>query len=153
MVFSLAWHFLRDRAVAEELSQDVFFELHRNIGRLGSESHIRFWLRQVTSRRCIDESRRRKLRPKFGLNEVPEPAAVHTERDPMLSETLRRLMAGLPERARFVVLLRYQEDLEPLEIAQVLEMPIATVKSHLRRSLALFRARLAPKECIHESRG
>jgi RNA polymerase sigma-70 factor (ECF subfamily) len=47
-----------------------------------------------------------------------------------------------------VVLLRYQEDLEPGEIAKVLDMPINTVKSHLRRSLATLREKLT--RCLGE---
>jgi RNA polymerase sigma-70 factor (ECF subfamily) len=42
-----------------------------------------------------------------------------------------------------VVILRYQEDLGPAEIAQVLDMPVATVKSHLQRSLDMLRDKLA----------
>jgi RNA polymerase sigma-70 factor (ECF subfamily) len=49
----------------------------------------------------------------------------------------------LPEKPRLVVILRYQEDLEPAEIAQLLEMPVATVKSHLHRSLDVLRDKLA----------
>jgi RNA polymerase sigma-70 factor (ECF subfamily) len=41
-----------------------------------------------------------------------------------------------------VMILRYQEDLDPAEIGQVMEMPVATVKSHLQRSLALLREKL-----------
>jgi len=55
---------------------------------------------------------------------------------------LRQLVAELPENARLVMILRYQEDLDPMDIAQALEMPLATVKSHLQRSLALLRDRL-----------
>jgi RNA polymerase sigma-70 factor (ECF subfamily) len=44
-----------------------------------------------------------------------------------------------------VVILRYQEDLDPTEIAKVLGMPLNTVKSHLRRSLALMREKLSRK--------
>ena len=61
----------------------------------------------------------------------------------MLEETLRRLVASLPETPRMVMVLRYQEELDPSEIAQVLEMPLATVKSHLQRSLAMLREKLA----------
>ena len=61
----------------------------------------------------------------------------------MLSETLRRLVETLPEKARMVVILRYQEDLEPAEISKMLDMPVNTVKSHLRRSLALLRDKLS----------
>lgn len=41
-----------------------------------------------------------------------------------------------------MILLRYQEDLDPLEIARTLDMPINTVKSHLKRSLAILRSRV-----------
>jgi RNA polymerase sigma-70 factor (ECF subfamily) len=51
-------------------------------------------------------------------------------------------VAALPERPRLIVILRYQEDLEPAEIAEVLELPLNTVKSHLRRSLAILREKL-----------
>jgi RNA polymerase sigma factor (sigma-70 family) len=62
MVYSIAWHFLRDRAVAEELAQDVFLELHRNWSSIKSAQHIVFWLRKVTSRRSIDVLRQRRTR-------------------------------------------------------------------------------------------
>jgi RNA polymerase sigma-70 factor (ECF subfamily) len=60
----------------------------------------------------------------------------------MLQETLRRLVASLPEAPRMVMVLRYQEDLDPSEIAGTLDMPLGTVKSHLQRSLALLREKL-----------
>ena len=51
-------------------------------------------------------------------------------------------MQSLPAKARAVVILRYQEDLDPADIARTLEMPVRTVKSHLQRSLALLRDKL-----------
>jgi RNA polymerase sigma-70 factor (ECF subfamily) len=60
-----------------------------------------------------------------------------------LAETLRRLVASLPESPRMVMVLRYQEDLDPADIAEILDMPVATVKSHLQRALALLREKLA----------
>lgn len=143
MVYSLAWHFLRDRALAEELAQEVFLELHRHLDSIQSPEHLVFWLRKVASRRCIDQTRRRAFWPKFRLDEVPEPVAKTGQSDPLLSRTLAKLVASLPEKARAVVILRYQEDLDPSDIAQVLEMPVATVKSHLQRSLEMLRGKLA----------
>jgi len=52
------------------------------------------------------------------------------------------VIASLPEKARLIVILRYQEDLGPEDIAAVLAIPVATVKSHLQRSLALLREKL-----------
>jgi RNA polymerase sigma-70 factor (ECF subfamily) len=143
MVFSLAYHFLRDRWLAEELAQEVFLNLHQNLSAIKSPAHLMFWLRKVTAHRSIDQTRRQKVRPQVSLEDVPEPAAHHVEEDFMLSETLRRLVETLPEKARMVIILRYQEDLEPAEISKVLDMPVNTVKSHLRRSLALLRDKLS----------
>jgi len=143
MVFSMACHFLRDRSLAEELAQEVFLNLHQNLHSIKSPEHLVFWLRKVTSHRCIDQARRQKVRPQISLEDVPEPVAKPTENDLFLSEMLRRVVDTLPEKARMVVILRYQEDLDPAEIAKVLEMPLNTVKSHLRRSLSILRDKLS----------
>ena len=142
MVFSIAYHFLHDREMAEEVAQEVFLTLHRHRDELQSAAHAGFWLRKVTARRAIDESRRRNRRPSVALEDVPEPAADSPARDPLLGEVLRRLLTTLADAPRMVVILRYQEDLDPMEIAGILDMPLATVKSHLQRSLALLRDKL-----------
>jgi RNA polymerase sigma-70 factor, ECF subfamily len=141
MVFSIALHFLRDRQAAEELAQDVFLHLYQHLDSLKSPEHVTFWLRKVTSHRCIDYVRRRKW-SQVSLDELPELPAASTAGDPLLQRKLRQLVASLPETARAVVILRYQEDLTPTEIADVLTMPVATVKSHLQRSLAMLREKV-----------
>lgn len=142
MVFSIAYHFLHDRSLAEDLAQEVFLQLHLHLAGFQSMAHLTFWLRRVTSHRCIDFARRRKLRPQVGLEDAPEPTTMPAPGDPLLSRTLQRLVASLPEKPRLVVILRYQEDLDPSEIAEALGMPVRTVKSHLQRSLALLREKL-----------
>jgi RNA polymerase sigma-70 factor, ECF subfamily len=142
MVFSLSWHFLHDREAAQDVAQEVFLRLHRSLGGIQSPAHAEFWLRKVTVQRAIDEGRRRRRKPQVALADVAEPASSAAVRDPLLEEVLRRLVATLPEAPRAVMILRYQEDLDPAEISRVLEMPVATVKSHLQRSLALLRGKL-----------
>jgi RNA polymerase sigma-70 factor, ECF subfamily len=142
MVYSLAWRFLHDRGLAEEVAQEVFLSLHRHLSRIESPAHAVSWLRKVTAQRAIDEGRKRMRRPGIALELVAEPAAGGPARDVMLQETLRRLVATLPEAPRMVMVLRYQEDLDPSDIAETLNMPIGTVKSHLQRSLALLREKL-----------
>jgi RNA polymerase sigma-70 factor, ECF subfamily len=143
MVYSLALHFLRNEGQAEELAQEVFLELHRSLPSLESADHVTNWLRRVTSHRCIDQSRRDRNRPRLTLDDIAEPAASpRREDDFFLSEKLRKLTASLPEKARTVLLLRYQEDMEPAEIARTLDIPLNTVKSHLQRSLAMLRGKL-----------
>jgi len=138
MVFSIAYHYLHDRLLAEELAQDVFLQLHQALPRLESPAHVVFWLRKVASHRAIDYGRKRKLRL-VSLDRAPEPAVASKSEDPLLGERLRKLVASLPEKFRILVILRFQEGLEPDEIAGVLEMPVGTVKSQLQRSLAMLR--------------
>ncbi len=142
MVFSLAYHFLQDRPLAEDVTQEVFLQFYREQASLTTEQHVRFWLRKVAGHRCIDAARRRKIRPRLTLAEIREPAARESSEDPILSETLRKLVATLPETPRLIVLLRYQEDMDPSEIAETIGMPVATVKSHLHRSLAMLREKM-----------
>lgn len=54
MVYSLAWRFLHDRGLAEEVAQEVFLSLHRNLRSIQSSAHAESWLRKVTAQRSID---------------------------------------------------------------------------------------------------
>jgi RNA polymerase sigma-70 factor (ECF subfamily) len=141
MVYSIALHFLADGPAAEELAQDVFLQLHANLGSLKSEDHVKFWLRKVTGHRCIDHKRRREL-PQVALDDAPECVVPAKAEDPFLARRLRQLVASLPEKPRLILILRYQEDMATEEIANVLAMPVATVKSNLQRSLATLREKV-----------
>ncbi len=141
MVFSIAWHFLRDRVAAEELAQDVFLQLYRNWGGMQSGDHIVFWLRKVTSHRAIDLVRRRKTRPEVSLEEAAEPTVLERMQDSLLTSYLERMVASLPERQRIAIVLRYQEDMDPDEIAKVLRMKVSSVKTLIARGLELLRAK------------
>jgi RNA polymerase sigma-70 factor, ECF subfamily len=141
MVFSIAYRFLRDRAVAEELAQDVFLKLYRELPRLQSPDHIKFWLRKVITHRTMDYARSSYRRHEIALDEIHEPTVSPSRRDPLLEASLRKLVASLPNEARMIVVLRYEEDMEPHEIAETLGVPVATVKSRLRRTLVLLRGK------------
>jgi RNA polymerase sigma-70 factor, ECF subfamily len=143
MVFSLARRFLGDDSAAEDLAQEVFLELHQHLADLKSATHVKFWLRRVTANRCIDRRRRRSWQFERTVDFPREPAIAPVTPDFLLETRLRGLVDRLPPRARVVVVLRYQEDLEPSEIAVLLGIPLNTVKSHLRRSLAALRSQLS----------
>ena len=171
MVFSLAWRMTGDRGLAEEIAQDVFLELDRNLGRMQSADHACFWLRRVAMNRSTDALRRRKVRgldlwvemedghgSQGGAHVGAQSGAQVEDRGSALGARLEHLMAALPEPQRAALVLRYQEDLTPEEIAATLDAPLATVKSHLQRGLKLLRAKaethlrefVREKERIHE---
>jgi len=95
---------------------------------------------RITTHRAIDQIRRRAPAPTSEdvLSLVDETDAG----DPLLARHLRALIGDLPPHPRAVVVLRYQEDLDPAEIGELLDMPLNTVKSHLRRALEELRGRL-----------
>jgi len=71
-----------------------------------------------------------------------QPRSAAVVPDLLLNERLRALVATLPDKPRMVMVMRYQEELMPEEIARILDMPVRTVKSHLQRSLAMLRQKI-----------
>ena len=145
MVFSLAMRVTGDHGAAEEIAQDVFLELYRSAGKLADGDHMRFWLRRVTVHRATDVIRKRGRQPESGAEEwddgyeTADGTAEPFRITPGMEARLEELLGSLPEKLRVAVVLRYQEDMLPEEIALLLKQPVATVKSHLQRGLKLLR--------------
>ncbi len=141
-VYGLALRMLWDRYKAEDVAQEVFMQLHRKLALMQSDAHIASWLRKVTTHLAIDRLRQQSRHEWVALEEDPGVPAEPVPGDPLLQRRLRALVARLPPDARAVVVLRYQQDLDPVEIAATLDMPVNTVKSHLKRSLSSLREQL-----------
>ncbi len=148
MVFNLALHVLRDRALAEELAQDVFLSLYQHGDRIESPEHLMRWLRQVTVRRCLDQLRRRRYRRWLQLSEIeygveiPGGSSHSPSRDPWLAGRLQRLIRALPPAVRVVLVLRYQQDLDVAEIGRLLGLTEPGVRKKLRQALTHLKLRL-----------
>ena len=123
-------------------------ELYRNIGKIESAAHLTFWLRRSTTNRCIDQSRKMSFRTEVPMSDGFHLAASGEIGDAMAGESLRRLFAKLPEWQRAIIVLRYQEDLDPGEIAAILNIPVNTVKSRLHRALSALREAFQRKQRV-----
>jgi RNA polymerase sigma-70 factor (ECF subfamily) len=141
-VYSIALRMLNDRHRAEDLAQEVFLQLYRSLAAIGSDAHLGFWLRKVAVNRAIDRIRQEARYDNEPLTEAASVTEEPGDADPLLQRRIAELVGQLPPAARAVVVLRYQEDLDPADIARTLDMPINTVKSHLKRSLTLLRVRI-----------
>jgi RNA polymerase sigma-70 factor (ECF subfamily) len=139
-VYSLCLRMLGSRESAEDLTQDVFMQLSANVKIIESSQHLAFWLRKVSTHRAIDHLRRRSLLQTEPLDQEALSLSVVESADPLLHRHIANLLSQLSPPARAVLLLRYQEDLDPVDIARTLDMPINTVKSHLKRSLDMLRS-------------
>ena len=76
----MACHFLRDRSLAEEMAQEVFLNLHPNLRSIKSPEHL-VLVAQVTSHRCIDQSRRLKVSPQVSSKTYRSRRLIATEND------------------------------------------------------------------------
>jgi RNA polymerase sigma-70 factor (ECF subfamily) len=153
-VYSLALRMLGTRDLAEDLTQEVFMQMNGNLRTIDSNRHLGFWLRRVTTNRAIDQLRRRARVQMTSLDEETQLFSTEEASDPLLQRHLRALLEELSAPARAVLLLRYQEDLDPVEIARTLDMPLNTVKSHLKRSLQSLREKtigMQPMRCEDNS--
>lgn len=156
MVYSLALRMTGDRGLAEEIAQDTFLELDRHLSGIKGEDHARCWLRRVAMSRSADALRRRRVRGMDLWVALTEQEAAATEqKSSPLGARLEYLLTTLPESQRAALILRYQEDMMPEEIAALLHAPVATVKSNLQRGLKLLRAKATSqfKEFIRGERG
>ena len=142
-VFSIGLRMLNRRDAAEDLAQDVFLQLYRKLGDIESLEHLGFWLRRVAANLAIDWLRRLPYTSTQPLEEGAHVAAQESApQDPLMDRELARLLNELSPHARAVMLLRYQEDHDLSDIGAMLDMPVNTVKSHIKRSLTTLRSRM-----------
>ncbi len=143
MVYSLAYNFFQDRNLSQDIAQEAYLELYRNLAKIESDVHLSNWLRQTVTRKCIDYKRRRKHRRYRSLEDIREPGFSDVRRDPLLADALGQRVAALPEKMRMVLILRFQDDLKLSEIADATGIPLNTVKTILHRSLKKLKSKVA----------
>jgi RNA polymerase sigma-70 factor, ECF subfamily len=150
--YSLAYRIVGDRQVAEEVTQEAFLSVWRSGARFDrARGSVRTWLLGVVRNRAIDVLRREAGRAptvSLELDTVPEQESRF---EPTDAEALRResgrevrgALRDLPEDQLKVVQLAYFGGLSHSEIADVLGMPLGTVKGRMRLAMEKMRATLA----------
>ena len=137
-------------ADAADAAQEAMILIVRNIGRFDGRSSFGTWAYRVATNSSLDELRRRRRRSAEPLDDaalpersVPDAGEILGDRDLLTSA-----LAALPEEFRVPVVLRDVADLDYAEIAEVLSIPVGTVKSRIARA----RAQLAALLGNHEGR-
>ena len=129
-VYRLALCRMQNPADAEDVYQDVFLQLLDQPDRDWDSEHMKAWLLRTTVNRCADLHRVRLRRPVLALEDIPELARPGNDR----AEELWDAVAHLPEKLRTAVHLHYAEGYTTEEIAVLLEVPPATVRTRLHRA-------------------
>jgi len=144
-VFRVANYLVRDRAEAEDLTQETFVQALQSFHRYQPETNCRAWL--VTILYHLNGKRRRKLGRLKIIEDAEEQIAQTVAFEPpvpqhLTDEDFLQALENIPEQFRTIVVLADVEDFSYKEIAEMLSAPIGTVMSRLHRGRKLLRQQL-----------
>lgn len=135
-VYHLAYRTLRDVEEARDATQEAFFKAFRSLRTFKPGAKFSTWIFAIVYHACCDRLNRRK---RYSNEELPERADPNPgpEREAIRSDEAHRLRAAieaLPEKYRAVITLYHLQGRQYEEIAEVLGIPLGTVKTHLFRA-------------------
>ncbi|KKB36575.1 RNA polymerase sigma factor SigW [Bacillus thermotolerans] len=154
-VYQICYRMLWNQHEAEDAAQETFIKAFINIHTYDTTKKFTTWLYRIATNLCIDRIRKKK--PDYhldaevagteGLNmysqlasseKLPEEALESLE----MQETVQAAIYQLPEKYRSVIVLKYIEELSLQEIAEILELPLGTVKTRMHRGREALRKHL-----------
>ena len=152
-IFALAFGMLGREEDARDATQETFLAAFRNLRNFRGDAKVSSWLHRIAVNQCITRQRRAKVRGETALeDEAEKNAAVfalpletspaRTAEDAERSRAVRKAVSALPADLRQVVVMKEFEELTFQEIADVLEIPLSTVKSRLYTALRQLQLRL-----------
>ncbi|MCO5295489.1 MAG: sigma-70 family RNA polymerase sigma factor [Fimbriimonadaceae bacterium] len=161
-VFGFVRRMVGDGEDASDIAQEVFIRAFQSIHRFDGRSSVRTWLFRIAHNLCVDRARRSRRSPAemrldaFHGEEEPFEIADHRGNpegavlDDELALAMEQGIASLSDKLRSVLLLHDRDDLSYEQIAEVLGVPVGTVKSRLflaRAHLqAVMKAYVDPKD-------
>lgn len=153
-IYNLAYRLLNDRMEAENITQETFLRTITSLNRVRLDKPIKPYLFRIAVNACRDYARKKhpilftewsaSVNDNFEsaseplVDDAPEPWEQLAEQE--LTRQLQFALAKLPAHYRAVILLRYVEELSYDQIAQALDLPVNTVRTHLRRAKQRLRS-------------
>ena len=150
-VFSLVFRMVRDRETAEDLAQETFVKVLNNIDRYSPDFKFSSWLFKIANNLTIDHLRRRRL-DTISIEGAPDAVTAESakatsitivsgDESPLeelesreLGQAIERAIAKLRPEYRACILLRHVEDRSYEEIAEIVKLPLGTVKTYIHRA-------------------
>ncbi|NKC00614.1 MAG: sigma-70 family RNA polymerase sigma factor [Pseudomonadales bacterium] len=145
-VRQLMYRLSGDASFAEDLAQQLFIKLWQNIHSLRDVQRFPGWLKKMAVNTFTSHVRKKQL------PDASEPVETPTDfRDPTLVDDLSRALATLDESPRLCIVLAYLEGMTNEEISTATDLPLGTVKSHIRRGSEKLRSYLSSYDLDLES--
>ena len=151
MVFNLAYRFLRDVTLAEDMAQEAFLKAYRLLDGFRGDCNFSTWMYRVTASVCLTEINRRKRRQEIELQPTHErqpPARAVDTSD--LPDIIRRYVGMLPGRYASIVTLYYLKEISYDEIAQIMRIPMGTLKTWMHRARNQLKTIVEKEMCWHD---
>lgn len=148
-LFAFVWRMVRNHHDAEDICQDAFLKAFASLSSFSTEYRFSTWLFTIGYRVCLNRLRRKRaLTGEIDFAALPsdgstEPSAsLESEEAARVKGMVWSAVDRLTPPQRATVLLFYRNEMSCRNIAQVIQLPLATVKSHLHRARARLRVEL-----------
>jgi RNA polymerase sigma-70 factor (ECF subfamily) len=138
LVYGMIWRLAPDRTQADDLAQDVFLKVHRGLPYFRGEARLSTWIYRIVANVCT-QARSRPVR-EVSLDRGPEkppidpPSIDGSFADFELRDRLEKAIAQLPEQYRFLIAAHHLRGVQYEALAEALNVPLGTVKTHLHRA-------------------
>ncbi len=133
LVYGMVWRLTSDRSRTDDLAQEVFLKIYRGLPYFRGAARLSTWIFRIVSNVCAQD--RVKRRTETSTVSVREPGvadAAFAELE--LRDRLDKALAQLPENYRLLIAAHYLEGVQYEALAEALDIPIGTVKTHLYRA-------------------
>jgi RNA polymerase sigma-70 factor (ECF subfamily) len=136
-VYAVALRLTRNPDDAEDALQETFISAYRGLGGFSSRARVSTWLYRIATNRALDVINRRKASTSLDAEDSPQVVAIGDDYEQAaLRRALEQALARLPEEFRVAVVLSDVAGLTPTEAAEVLDVPVGTMKSRVFRARA-----------------
>ena len=147
LVYGMVLRLAPDRSQADDLAQDVFLKIHRGLPYFRGEARLSTWIYRIVMNVCAQA--RSRPRPEVSLERGPDrtpldPGAADAAfADLELRDRLEKAIAQLPEHYRFLIAAHHLRGVQYEALAEALDIPLGTVKTHLHRAKRQLRELLS----------
>src|SRR6185436_16232176 len=133
LVYGMVWRLTADRSRTDDLAQEVFLKIYRGLPYFRGEARLSTWIFRIVSNVCAqDRSQRREETPASPIRERGRDDGAFAELE--LRDRLDKAIAQLPENYRLLIAAHYLQGVQYEALAEALDIPVGTVKTHLYRA-------------------